>query len=363
MILAMTRRGIAALHLFLLHIFTAPHLKAQTPLRLSGRYLPILLLASTLLTGLLTGLSSCRHGQRASETGPDLQQQGRGGDGFPRTVRDGSGDKVTIKARPSRIVSQTLGTDEVLWAICSHERIVGVSRFGPDPRYSPIADEVKAANITTVLNAEEILQLQPDLIFVASYSRAETVESVKTSGATVFRFANFDSIESIQQNIRMVARAIGEESSAEKLITRMGDELAAVRARIPAGVKPPRVLSYSPSGNTAGAETSFDSILRATGAVNVAAENGLRGFPKISAEQVTVWQPDFIVTGAEPSKSDSVRKRLLDDPVIATTAAARGGRIVVLDNRYLLTVSHHITRAVSDLADAIYSVKPRGTPE
>lgn len=359
MILAMSRRKVAALHLFLLHIFTALPLNARSSLRLSSHHIQMLLLASILLLG----LSSCRHRQSTSETGPALQQRARDANGFPRIVHDGGGDEVTIKTRPNRIVSQTLGTDEVLWAICAHERIVGVSKFGPDPRYSPIAEEVKAANITTVLNAEEILLLQPDLIFVASYSRAETVESLKTSGATVFRFANFDSIESIQQNIRLVSRTIGEESSADRLITRMGDELAAVRARIPAGAKPPRILSYSPSGNTAGAETSFDSIVRAAGGINVAAENGLRGFPKISSEQVTVWQPDFIVTGAEPSKSDSVRRRLLDDPVIATTAAARGGRIVVLDNRYLLSVSHHITRAVSELADAIYNAQPKGTPE
>ncbi|HEU0173887.1 MAG TPA: ABC transporter substrate-binding protein [Blastocatellia bacterium] len=298
----------------------------------------------------LASLTACRNAgqlKRAEAVGPP-------GAGFPRALLDGSGSEVTIRARPIRIVSQTLGTDEILWAICQRERIVGVSKIGLEPKYSPIADELRTANVTPIFDAEEILRLQPDLVFVASYSLAETVESLKVSGATVFRFANFDSIEAIQGNIRLVGQTIGEESNAEKLIERMNAELSAVKARIPAGTKPPRVLSFYPSGDTAGGDTSFDAIVRAAGAINVAAEKGLRGFPKISAEQVAEWQPDFIIRGATPAKAAEARKQLLDNPVIGATEAARNGRIITLDNRYLLSVSHHVTRAVSELADALY---------
>jgi iron complex transport system substrate-binding protein len=316
------------------------------------------LFARLLLTvsALLICFSGCRTGEPPAQTTPAA---GASNAGFPRTLRDGGGAEVIIKARPVRILSQTLGTDEILWAICPRERIAGVSKIGLEPKYSPIADELKAAKSTPISNAEEILQLQPDLVFVASFSRAETVESLKLSGAPVFRFANFDSIEDIQQNIRLVGQAIGEAANAEKLVAQMNDELAAVKARIPAGGKPPRVLSFSLPGNTAGAGTSFDSIVRAAGAVNVAAEKGLRGFPKISPEQVVEWQPDFLLTGTEAAKAEQAKTRLLDHPVIATTKAARAGHIIVLDSRYLLSVSQYVTRAVSDLADALYGAEAK----
>jgi len=299
---------------------------------------------------MLASLLACRGGgqlKRAEAVEPSVA-------GFPRMLLDGGGSEVTIRARPVRIVSQTLGTDEILWAICQRERIVGVSKVGLEPRYSPIADELRTANVAPIFDAEEILRLQPDLVFVASYSLAETVESLKASGATVFRFANFDNIGAIQRNIRLVGQSIGEEANAEELIERMDAELSAIKARIPAGIRPPRVLSYYPSGDTAGADTSFDAIVLAAGAINVAAEKGLRGFPMISAEQVAEWQPDFIIRGAPPAKAAEARKQLLDNPVIATTEAARNGRIITLDNRYLLSVSHHVARAVGELADALY---------
>lgn len=274
--------------------------------------------------------------------------------GFPRTLRDGGGNTVTLKTQPTRIVSQTLGTDEILWEICPHERLAGVSQISFDPKYSWLAADLKAAGATPIVNAEEILQLQPDLIFVASFSRPETVQSLQAAGANVFRFANFDSLADIEQNIRLIGQAIGEETRAESLVARMETELAAVKARWPANGKPPRVLSFSVSGDTAGGQTLFDAIVRAAGAVNVAAEKGLTGFPKISPEQVVEWQPDFLLTGAEISKDEQARARLLEHPVIKTTQAAQAGRIIVLDARALLSVSHHITRAVSGLADALY---------
>lgn len=319
-----------------------------------------LLLSLFVVTACLFCLSACRASEQPAPTAPVANAPGAG---FPRTLRDGGGAEITIKARPARIVSQTLGTDEILWAICPRARIAGVSKIGLEVKYSPIADELQAAKITPIANAEEILQLQPDLVFVASFSRAETIASLQLSGAPIFRFANFDSIADIQQNIRLVGRAIGEEANAEKLIAQMNDELAAVKRRIPAGRKPPRVLSFSLSGNTAGAGTSFDAIVRAAGAVNVAAEQGLRDFPKISPEQVVAWQPDFLLTGAEAAQAEGAKTRLLEHPVIATTKAARAGHIIVLDARYLLSVTHHVARAVSALADALYGAETKAAAQ
>ncbi|MFN0123193.1 MAG: ABC transporter substrate-binding protein, partial [Blastocatellia bacterium] len=276
---------------------------------------------------------------------------------FPLTLRDGSGAEITIPRRPQRIVSQTLGTDEILWAICPRPRLAAFSKTGLEPKYSPIAAELAAAGVTAVTSAEEILQLRPDLIFAASYSRAETVESLRASGAPVFRIAGFDNFADIQQNIRLVGQVIDEPAGAEKLIAQMDAELAAVRARIPARARAPRVLSFSLSGSTAGSGTTFDAIVRAAGASNVAAEKGLQGFPTISAEQVVEWDPDYMVTGADISRAGDAAQRLLEHPVIATTRAARQRRVIVLDTRYLLSVSHHITRAVRELADALYADK------
>lgn len=296
-----------------------------------------------------------RFGQGVKPSVAEQTETSGTGAGFPRTLRDGGGELVTIPAPPRRIVSQTLGTDEILFDICERERIVAFSEVALDPKYSPLATSLRDARALSTRTAEEIIQLDPDLIFVASYSRAELVEQLKSTGTTVFRFTNFSRLEEIARNIRGVGRAVGEEARAEELAVRMERELESIRAGIPPAAKPPRVMLYGRSGNTAGADTSFDAVARAAGAVNVTAEKGLKGYPKISAEQLTEWQPDYIVVGAEEGKFEEAKRRLLDDPAVAATDAARAGRVIVLDNRYLLSVSHYVVRAVRGLADELYA--------
>lgn len=270
---------------------------------------------------------------------------------FPREIKDAAGETLVIKSDPIRIVSQTLGTDEILLSICSTERIVALSSLAEDPNYSNVVAEAKQIPDRVTEGAEQILQLQPDLIFVASYSRAETVQLLKASNAPVFRFANFDSIEDVTANIKIVGAATGCDTAAEKLVAQMNEKLWQISARIPNNQNPPRVMSFGREGFTAGGKTLFDGIVRAAGAVNVSAENGLEGFPKISGEKVIEWQPDYIITGANTDDIDNKKRQLLADPIIAATKAGKRGRVIVIDNRYFLTVSHHVVRAIEILSN------------
>jgi len=273
---------------------------------------------------------------------------------FPRELRDAKGETLNLRREPQRVVSQTLGTDEILLAICPPERVVALSNMAEDGDYSNAVEEARRIPGRTAEGPERILEFNPDLIFVASYSRAETVELLKASKAPVFRFANFDSIADIKSNIRTVGYATGTDAAAEQLIRRMDDDLAAVRARIPKSESPLRVMSYDRLGYTAGSNTIFDDVVRAAGAVNVSAEQGIKGFAKINSEKIVEWQPDFLITGANRGKEKLVQDRLLEDPAVATSKAARAGRIIVIDSRHFLTVSHHVVRFVEDVANGIY---------
>jgi iron complex transport system substrate-binding protein len=273
---------------------------------------------------------------------------------FPRELRDAKGETLDLQREPQRIVSQTLGTDEILLAVCPPERVVALSNMAEDENYSNSVQEARRIPGRTTEGPEQVLQFNPDLIFVASYSRAETVELLKASKAPVFRFANFDSIADIKSNIRTVGYATGTDAAADKLVRQMDEDLAAVRARIPRSESPLRVMSYDKLGYTAGANTIFDDVVRAAGAVNVCAEQGIKGFAKINSEKLLEWQPDFLVTGANRGKEKLVRDRLLEDAAVASSNAGRAGRIIVVDNRHFLTVSHHVVRFVEDLANGIY---------
>lgn len=257
------------------------------------------------------------------------------------------------KARPMRIVSQTLATDEILLAICDPKRIVALSALADDPNYSNITEEAKAVALRTDRGAEEILKMEPDLIFVSSYSRAEFVELLQAAHAPIHKFSSFDTLEDLEKNILAVGEDIGERGRAEALVAEMRRELEVIYSSVPKD-KPLRIVSYGLSGSTAGRGTLFDDIVKRLGLRNLSSENGLEGYSKLSAEQLASWNPDVIVTGAESGSLESVRQQLLQHPAIASTKAAKTGKVVVIDNRHMLSVSHHIVKGIRALAVGVY---------
>jgi iron complex transport system substrate-binding protein len=275
----------------------------------------------------------------------------RAAEGFPRTVTDGAGRAIHLAARPMRIVSQSLASDEMLFPMVAAERLVGLSSLSRDPKYSNVVAEATRHPAPSIDTAEDIVRLKPDLIFVTTYSRAEVVEVLESTGAPVYRLANFDDLEGVMTNLRRIGAAVGEEAAAERMVVEMRRRLAAVAARR-AGRPPLRVLSFS-GGFTAGRGTTFDDIVRHANAVNEAAVRGLEKFPRLSEEQVLAWNPDVLVAGALPGEADGVRRRLLNGPGVGQTTAARRNQIVLIESRRLLAVSPHVVDAVEQLADSL----------
>jgi iron complex transport system substrate-binding protein len=273
------------------------------------------------------------------------------GDGFPKTLVDGAGHSITLAAKPRRIVSQTLGADEILFAVVPPDRLVGLSALARDAKYSNVVAEAARHPAPSVDGPEDILRLKPDVIFVATYSRAETVELLAATGAPVYRLASFDTVEGVMGSIRAIGDVVGEPEAAARLVASMRARLAAVVARR-AGHPKPRVLSYS-GGFTAGRDTSFDDMVRYAGGVNEAAARGLTKFPKLSAEQVLAWNPDVLVSGVLPGERDALRARLMHAPGLAQTTAARKGQIVLIDEPRYLAVSQYMVDAVEQLADSL----------
>jgi iron complex transport system substrate-binding protein len=274
---------------------------------------------------------------------------------YPRVMRDSSGNTLTIVAPPRRLVSQTLGSDELLFGVCASNRLVGVSPIALDEQYSNVADQIRALALPTVESVEGAVELRPDIVFVASYSSAEQVELLRSTGIVVFRLSNFDDVAGILRNIRAVGYAVGEEACAAELASHIEARLGEIRTQTAEHKSAPRVMLYGTSGYTAGANTLIDEMFRTVGARNVAAEHGVNGSVRISTEVISLWQPDFIVSGAPHGESEKVLQSLMSDPAIANSRAGRSGRILVIDDRYLLCVSQYIIPAIEQIAEGLYS--------
>jgi iron complex transport system substrate-binding protein len=177
---------------------------------------------------------------------------------------------------------------------------------------------------------------------------------LRAAHAPVYRFTNFDRIDGIVNNVRQLGYLIGEDAAAARVVEDMNERLTRARALAAASGRRPRIMTYDGSGYTAGSDTLFDDVIRLAGGVNVSAEHGAKGFGRVSAEQILEWQPEYLICGAKPGEQEIVRRRLMDNPAIASSTAVKSGRLILMDTRVFMTTSHHVVTAVEALVDALY---------
>ena len=109
------------------------------------------------------------------------------GENFPKTLIDSTGIKYQLEKPPTRIISATLASDHILSELIDQQRLLAVSSYIDYPSLSNIVGFYSKEITRTEGEIESILALQPDLVFVASYSNPETVRYLLRSYCTVSR--------------------------------------------------------------------------------------------------------------------------------------------------------------------------------
>jgi iron complex transport system substrate-binding protein len=145
---------------------------------------------------------------------------------------------MDIGSYPRRIICLTEETTETLYLLGEQDRIVGVSGYTvrpPEARQKP--------RVSAFINAkfDKILALEPDLVFAFSDLQADIAAELIRRGVTVFTF-NQRSVAEIMEMILAIGRIVGVTEKAERLITTLQDEIAAIAESASRFPFRPRVL-------------------------------------------------------------------------------------------------------------------------
>jgi len=252
---------------------------------------------------------------------------------------------------PGRVVSQTVGTDDLLMALAEPTQIAALSHLARDARYSPSAQQAKRFPCLTNGETEDILRFHPDLVLVASYTQAETVKLLQRAKVQVLLVDHFDSLEDLYANARRLGKTLGREARAEELIHQWQGRVDALTLRLK-GVKPVRVLAVGFYPFTAGSGTTFQDICEHAGALNVAAEAGLKGHAPTPTERVLTWNTDMLVAPAEPGLD--LKARLSELAPYRFMPALKQGHLVEMPGALMAATSQARIDAYEWLARALH---------
>jgi len=254
-------------------------------------------------------------------------------------------------AAPSRVVSQTVGTDDLLTAIAAPAQIAALSHLARDARFSPSASSAGRFPCLRTGGAEDILRFRPDLVLAASYTQPETVALLRRAKVEVLLLDHFDSLEDLYGNARRIGRALGRRDKAEQLVDEWQARVRRLQDRLK-GLAPVRVVAVGFYPFTAGSGTTFQDLCDHAGALNVAAEAGLKGHAPTPGEKMLTWKVDVLVAPGEPGVD--LTARIKDLAPYKFMEATRRGRVVQLPGALMSATSQARLDAYEWLARALH---------
>ncbi len=276
---------------------------------------------------------------------------------WPREV-EGLNGRITIPMKPNRIVTLSVGHDELSYALLPSERIVGVGAVTQNAMYSNVADLASAAK-TLSREPEVILSVSPDLMVTSPYLSAELVEALSATGLPVIQTQMDNNPQDRIQNILLLGYIYGEEERARKLAEEVRERLQAVHNVVgdKSAASRPRVMQtsrWSDKSYTAGSNSTEGGIITAAGGINVASEAGLTGNPTISTESILTMNPDVILVTQPADSGQDYIDDLYASKVLSEVSAISNGQIFLLESRYFTTLSQWNVVGVEILATLLW---------
>lgn len=216
---------------------------------------------------------------------------------FPVTITDDADREVTIEKAPESIVSIQASFTEILFALGTGDKIVGVSDYD---NYPPEALEIEKVGGQD-MNAELILKLLPDVAFVTDYhydNHKNILEQYEETGIDVIVVGSADSFEDTYNKMRMIAEATGTQDKAEEIITDMQERLQVIKEKAEETITDKKKVwvevSPAPDIFTTGKNTFMHEMLESIQAINVAEEED--GWVQFTEEEIVNLNPEVIIT-------------------------------------------------------------------
>jgi iron complex transport system substrate-binding protein len=211
---------------------------------------------------------------------------------FPVTLTASNG-RVTIKARPDRIVSLAATATEDLYAVGAGPQVVAVDQ---DSDYPPNAPMTKLSGLTP--NLEAIAKYNPDLV-VAAQNSGGLVSGLAKLGVPVLIEPAAATLNGAYAQIDQIGRATGHYAQAKRTVASMQTQIASYVRQ--AGSSHPNLTYYweltaNPYYSVT-SSTFIGQIVGLFGLKNIAnaankASDG--GYPELSEEYIIAAAPRII---------------------------------------------------------------------
>lgn len=266
------------------------------------------------------------------------------------TVVDDRGKEITFDKTPETIVSLQPSNTEILFSLGVGDQIIGATDYDT---YPEAANDIERVSTSTVINAERIVELNPDVVIAYTSGDEAQVTQLEDAGLKVFVIQSAASFDDVYGDIEQLGDVFGKAEKADELVEDIQAQIEEVQEKVAAAETKKKVyLEISPAPDiwTSASETFQNEILEAAGVDNIFADQ--TGWFSVAEEDVITKNPELIITTVN----------YIDDPVGEikartswnTIQAIKNGEVYQLDSDILSRPATRIGDAVQLVAETVY---------
>ena len=262
-------------------------------------------------------------------------------------VQDMVGRTVKIPKNAQRVVTTVPDTLRLVVMLNAVDRVVGITSY-VDMGYADKLEDVLAypqlldpsvarVGAAAEIDIEKIAEIKPDVVFLyAPYSHlADQIE--QRAKVPVVCVSAGSNPQEFYEALGLVAKVLGKEAQAERIIAYFESKIQDVSGRIPRDQSPPRVyLADWAYRYGVGWTTSRYWPLEVAGGVNVAKEvERLHNatYFEVSKEQIVLWNPDVIFIHGYKGRASA--EAILNDPALKSVKAVKEGKVYGVFGPYI----------------------------
>ncbi|WP_226455715.1 heme/hemin ABC transporter substrate-binding protein [Pseudomonas sp. AF03-9] len=268
--------------------------------------------------------------------------------------------------RPQRWVSAGGALSEWVTALGGESKLVGVDTTSQHPASLKALPSI---GYQRQLSAEGILSLRPQiLVGTEEMGPPPVLAQIRSAGVQVEMFSAQPDLPTLKGTLQHLGKLLGDETKANELFSGYEQALDQQRnwlTKAQATQKAPGVLLLlGHSGGKpliAGKDTAADWVLQQAGGRNLATHSGYKPF---SVESLAGLSPDVLVFSDRALSGDAARAALFrENPILAATPAAKGGRVFELDPTLLVGgLGPRLPQSLKQLSAGFYPSQAKPAP-
>ena len=272
----------------------------------------------------------------------------------PINITDVDGNVVAI-TDTSRVATLGGVFTETAYALGAQDQVAAVdaSSFYPPEALA----EKPNFGYYRFLSAEPVLAQAPSLIIGNEETGPpEVVAQLRDAGVPILLLPDNNDVQAARDLITTLGTIFGKEDGAAELIATLDADVTAAEELITQTTSRPRVLFIlqPPEAPTlvAGGDTAAGSMISLAGGENI--YPGFGSYIPMTPEGIVEIAPDIILTTDASLERFGGREAFLAAPGIAQTRSAQAGRVVSMEDLYLLGFGPRTGRAIADLARLLH---------